>query len=618
MRERVQGEPGRSVRMPAALAVLLVLMSFFQAVPEARAESARAAYVAEVSGNVQYKKAGGSKTFRVYKDLNLNQGDYLYTGADSYAILRVGQSEVEFTVAANTEIYMAELTEGAGNKTRVKSWAGSLWSKVKSLVSSEDEVELETPTAVMGVRGTQFATFIDPQTGETVMLVAAGKVTATTVSSEPGAQGGIGEGTPTEQTAMIYPSQQIELQSQTLPDDLRTAVEYADVARIVGLADPKVLETFLRNAGQIQQENEAIKQKLKEQFDRGTARPDPQSIVKFETDGDLLGVLRNFDALLPNIAKEAVDRAKIEAGLIDEVNRSLPEGGKKLDLSQVPPLDKTAGLDPEIEKKKAGLSGKGTASAEDELLRKNRERLKEVLKKAEEQRKALEEANRRTERELAEKALGDLRKKLDAAAREAFEQNRVKNESGISKPAPDPVQDSGSDSNSDSGKGSETPPPVGPHVKVTQLAGAGPGSVRLRIEMEGFTADMPFYAVEAHLSSAGDKLNYAGTENDGLQDTPSTVFDGEQTAEMLRQTEGSGQREWIYAGTLFQRSGSEASAPVRLNGAPALLVDLPLETSGMKPGETAQVELFHFKALKASGETVYELNAPVSLTVTAP
>ncbi|WP_426452369.1 FecR domain-containing protein [Paenibacillus sp. S-38] len=610
MGEREKGRSGPR-RLPAvlALALLFTLLASFGPALRAEAASERAAYVAEVSGRVTYKKAGGSKTFQVYKDLNLNQGDYLYTAADSYVILKVGANEVQFTVAANTEIYIADLTEGNGKTTRVQSWAGSLWAKVKSLVSSEDEVELETPTAVMGVRGTHFAVLVDPATGHSVMLVGSGRVNTETVQSQT-------DGTQEVKSAMVYPSQQIALDPDGVSGDIRTHVEYVDVQGLVKMASPKVLEAILRNVPDIQKENEAMKKKLQEQFEQGMSRPHPQSILRVENADDLSKVQQNFDAFVSQIAKEAVNQNKIDKKLIDEVNREISDPAKKLDIDNPPPLDKTAGLDPAIlEAKKRELQEQNEALREEEKRMQEAETAFEAVRRQMEAKaKELQEANRKAELEQQQKAQELLLSQLAEKERAAFEENRKKNASGSGTPVVEPVPDTSSGSDGSSGGGSTALP----QVKLTQAASAEPGIVRLSLQMEGFTEELPFYAVEAHASMAAGKLNYDGTADGKLEDKPGTVFDGEQTAEVLRQADGSGLSELIYTGTLFQGSGREAPAPVKLNGSRVTLVELPLRTEGMKPGETTQVELFYFKVLDASGNMVYELKTPITLTVTAP
>lgn len=222
--------------------------------PSAQAKTSRAAIVSEVSGEVSVKKAGGLKTYAVYKNMSLNQGDVLITGQSAYVVLRTADRGDEVTIGENAEVYIAELSEQGGKSSKFKQWTGSLWSKVKSLVSGEDEFEVETPTVIMGVRGTQLFMAVDPLTGRTVMLTGTGIVQART----SGASANSGSPEASLNSVTVYPGMQIDLNSRTAAKPLKAKVEYMDSSRIAELASPKVLEAMLRNANDIQQENEQV------------------------------------------------------------------------------------------------------------------------------------------------------------------------------------------------------------------------------------------------------------------------------------------------------------------------------------------------------------------------
>ncbi|WP_212963381.1 FecR domain-containing protein, partial [Cohnella xylanilytica] len=65
-----------------------------------------------------------------------------------------------------------------GSVTKVSMLKGTVWSDVKSIRNKDDEFQLETPTAVMGVRGTHFLSAVDPNTSATNLTVFAGVVRA--------------------------------------------------------------------------------------------------------------------------------------------------------------------------------------------------------------------------------------------------------------------------------------------------------------------------------------------------------------------------------------------------------------------------------------------------------
>ena len=131
------------------------------------AKTVRVAIISKLSGNVTVKKGGGSKIYDAYNNMSLNQGDTVYTGDNSSVTLKLSNGDADVTLSGNAELNVSDLNSSNGNKkSKLKVWAGSIWVKVKSLAGVDDEFEVETPTAVMGVRGTQFYVFVDPATGQ--------------------------------------------------------------------------------------------------------------------------------------------------------------------------------------------------------------------------------------------------------------------------------------------------------------------------------------------------------------------------------------------------------------------------------------------------------------------
>ncbi|UUZ93904.1 FecR domain-containing protein [Paenibacillus sp. P25] len=413
-----RGKWGPTTALIVVSALLLTVLSLWTA-PEAQAKTVRAALVVEVTGDVKVKKAGGSKSYEVYKDMPLNQGDLITTGEASSAVLRIADRDDELTISANAEVYISELTEdGEGTASKLKAWAGSLWSKVKSLVSPDDRFEVETPTAVMGVRGTQFLTFVNPNTGETVMLVASGRVRAEADNGEERSTG----------LVTVYPAQQISLNAGPQQADLRTRVTYADIQNIVKTADPRVLEAFVNNIPDIQKENDGIKDKLLEQFQQGMEKPEQQSILKFSSPSDLEKVLQNFDAWIPSLVKEAVDANKIGANRIDDLNKRISDPEKRIDLNHIPKLDQAAGIDPLVEELKKQSGPESDSFAEEQrVIRDNRQRLSALLDKLEEDRRQIDQTNSQTSEQMNRQALEALLALLDPSARQQFLENQKKN-----------------------------------------------------------------------------------------------------------------------------------------------------------------------------------------------
>lgn len=141
--------------------------------------SSRIAVIRSMSGDVQVQKAGGSKMFKAFAKLSLNQGDKLMTGSDGAAELQFanGTSEDDLlSVGEHTTLGFSKLSDKKGTVTKVSMLQGTAWVDVKSIKRKEDDFRLETPTAVMGVRGTAFYAAVRPDSGATTTAVLSGVV----------------------------------------------------------------------------------------------------------------------------------------------------------------------------------------------------------------------------------------------------------------------------------------------------------------------------------------------------------------------------------------------------------------------------------------------------------
>ncbi|MCP3772045.1 FecR domain-containing protein [Paenibacillus sp. MZ04-78.2] len=461
------GRFNRRKRKPALWALVFAMAlqgttSIALASP-ANAKSARSAAVVEVTGEVAYKKSGGSRSYAAYRDLNLNQGDSIVTGPSSSVVLRVVDHEDEITIGANSEVYISELMEkNGGKKTKVKSWAGSLWAKIKSLVGAKDEFEVETPTAVMGVRGTNFMTSVNWKTGKTTMAVAAGVVSVSEAESAADRRKAQDAG-----SVSVYPAQQASIDSPGLNNDLRTRAEYADPKALVEAADKKVLESFIKNIGDIQKEQDKMKAQLQENLDKGVNKPDERSILKITTPAGLDAVRNNFDRFLSQLAKSAVDAGKLTQKAVDDANANIADASRKLDIHNPPALDKNAGIDPKVEQLKNQAEQKNTAfEQEQRQLRENQAKLAPLLDRIEADKQRIQDQNRKAVVEADQKATVQYTSTLSGDEKKTFEESHRKN---TNQPAPDPSPrptsppaDSGIDSGSGSGGGSTDERPSAP------------------------------------------------------------------------------------------------------------------------------------------------------------
>lgn len=115
----------------------------------------RDAKVVETSGKATFKR-GGEKTYKVFKGLKLRKGDVVLTGKDGKVIVEI-DGDKRVTIGKNTSIVFSELT-GLSSKdsdqTKMTLNMGSVMSKIDKKLKNTSSYEIETPTTIMGVKGT--------------------------------------------------------------------------------------------------------------------------------------------------------------------------------------------------------------------------------------------------------------------------------------------------------------------------------------------------------------------------------------------------------------------------------------------------------------------------------
>ncbi len=493
------------------LTMIVGMFGFLANAKEAFAAVTRVAVVTEIEGTVKVKKSGGTKTFNAFKNMSLNEGDAITTGKGASIVLELASSKAEqdeITIGENSQINFSKLQDKGGTKAKMNVWAGSLWVKVKSISNADDSFEVETPTAIMGVRGTNFFQNVDPVTGRTSMIVASGIVRAsTTVPGKPD------QGSNGDRNVNIYPAQQIILDQGTSPTELKTQIEVVDIDQIIQNASPKIIEKIIQNSAQIQQENEEMKRKLQEQLD--TQKKDNNANLQINNQETLDKIAGNLDNLVGNIVKQAVDAKKLDKAaadkLIEEANKNIKDSNKKIDLNNVKTIDKTAGVDPALEaqRKAAQLAAQQRAAEEQRKLIENQQRLAELLKKIEEDRKRVEEANKKAAEEAAKKAAEQLVKQLDAAAKAAFEaaQKQRTEEKQQQNPTPQPGTSTGGTDTS------ATTPKVGLSFSDPALANGVNSShidspIHLNVSLSNFGSGKQIYGYQLAVEFDDTLVNF--------------------------------------------------------------------------------------------------------------
>ncbi|MBU0461785.1 MAG: FecR domain-containing protein [Nanoarchaeota archaeon] len=150
----------------AAVVIVIFLISFFAL--RGRAEDI--AFLSIENGDVQVNSGSGWEQASDGMALSLN--DMIKTGDDGEASVIIYDSAI-ISLSPNTEVMIADL---ADDTATVKQNSGSTWNKFIGL-SGLKGLEIETPTAVATVRGTEFG--IDLTGEEDVsesLIVAEGEV----------------------------------------------------------------------------------------------------------------------------------------------------------------------------------------------------------------------------------------------------------------------------------------------------------------------------------------------------------------------------------------------------------------------------------------------------------
>jgi len=119
-------------------------------------------FVAGLEGSVEREPAGGEEARALALDDEVFVGDIIRTGEDSSVKLLMAD-DTTLTVSDETELEIDEFIVGP-QATRepsvLKLLNGSLRTRVGSAFGGTTRLQLHTPTAVMGVKGTEWDTWV--------------------------------------------------------------------------------------------------------------------------------------------------------------------------------------------------------------------------------------------------------------------------------------------------------------------------------------------------------------------------------------------------------------------------------------------------------------------------
>ncbi len=125
------------------------------------------AELAALEGTIAVLPAGSSLWQDAAPGDLLYHGDRARTGPGAWALLRLAGGG-SMTLGPDCEVAFDSLM-------RLRLFIGRIWAKVKPALPGAAGFEVETPSAVVGVRGTHFSVFVDAEI-TTVVSVAEGIV----------------------------------------------------------------------------------------------------------------------------------------------------------------------------------------------------------------------------------------------------------------------------------------------------------------------------------------------------------------------------------------------------------------------------------------------------------
>jgi len=125
----------------------------------------RIANVSSAVGDVTVVLKGSSTPLALSTNKKVKEGDTVRTGPDGAAIL-AWMDGTKVHMGPNTELEVMKCFSKKGQDISLfKLKGGEIWSRISKRLSRESKFEVETPSAVAGVRGTIFSLAVTPSGG---------------------------------------------------------------------------------------------------------------------------------------------------------------------------------------------------------------------------------------------------------------------------------------------------------------------------------------------------------------------------------------------------------------------------------------------------------------------
>lgn len=158
----------------AYLCCMMIGLFFLHPVPLVMAETSALGQVIQVTGLMEIQRAKQTTWLAAQRDTDVYSGDTITTGDDSRGTIKLVDDSI-IRVHANSKIVLNTMISPVEKKHSVLLFFGKLWNRVSKKALRKKVFEVQTPTAVCGVRGTDFET-ASYEDGTMLVRVNSGEV----------------------------------------------------------------------------------------------------------------------------------------------------------------------------------------------------------------------------------------------------------------------------------------------------------------------------------------------------------------------------------------------------------------------------------------------------------
>jgi len=153
---------------------MLIGLFILHPAPVVMAEESAMGQVKKVTGLMEIQRAKHTTRLAAQPDMEVFFGDTITTGDKSGGLIKLVDDSI-IRVHANSKIVLNTLISPVEKKHSVLLFFGKLWNKISKKSLRKKVFEVQTPTAVCGVRGTDFET-ASYEDGTMLVRVNSGEV----------------------------------------------------------------------------------------------------------------------------------------------------------------------------------------------------------------------------------------------------------------------------------------------------------------------------------------------------------------------------------------------------------------------------------------------------------